>query len=1002
MTAIARRRGRRTGRRRGPLIMLGAVLATIFVLAVGLAAAASLYGLQRYDAYAKGVVPPEQLLAQLPRGGARVYDRNGIVLYEFVDEFGGLRRPIALTAISPWMPTATISTEDATFYENNGLNTRGLARATVVNLTPFGSALFDESGGSSITQQLAKNVYIPTGERAQRSIERKLKETVIALELTKRYSKDQILEWYLNSIPYGGVYVGIEAAAQGYFGKQAKDLTLSESALLAGIPQSPARYEPITNPDSAKARQREVLNLMVRHRAITEAESAAAAAEPIRLSASRFDIVAPHFVLGPVAREITARFGERALYQDGLEVTTTLDTRLQQIGEQSIEKWVQENESTSGGHNGAMIAMDPKTGQVLTYVGSRDYFRDDIQGRNNNVEALNSPGSTLKPFTYITAFSQGWSTGTAIVDSPTKIIDPSTNEPFSPRNPGDAKFYGPVTVAVALGNSLNIPAFKTMIETGVAPVVHTLKAAGLTTLNDPRGYGPALTLGGADIRLDDLTYAYSSLAGGGLLHGQQPLTPHAPGDRSVDPVVLLRVKGSAGQVLHEFKQPVERRVMLESLTYMATNVMSDPQNTCVIFTCGQLDLPDRRPAARKTGTSEPYENSTNIGDTWTLGYTPDLVAGIWVGNADNSPMKNIFSTTIAWPIWRDYMAASLKQLEIPAKPFPRPATVEERDLCWPSGRYPTDLCPTGRIYKGMVAKESIPTGDKLSKMQDTWWQRVPIDVRTGQRAGPGTPAVFTSQQVRLVFPQAELEGWTGLREWAEAAGVAGQLAPSANTIVAGVGLVNVATPTSGQRVNGVVTVAGRAASPDFTGYVVEWGAGVSPPRWTAITTSTTPTSPRPGPASAVVGAIVTLATWDTRSVPDGDYVIRVRLDDRKLGELQYAVSVVVSNSGGTGRTPIAAILAPGNGTLVRNSISVAGTATSTGTLQEYLLEVGEGPSPTKWNLLQRDTTPIVNGVLGNFNPTTFALANGTYTIRLTVRDVSGTTTGSSITITLQR
>ncbi len=1001
------------------MMLVGAVLATIFVLAVGLAAGASLYGLQSYNAYARGVVPPEQLLAQLPRGGARIYDRNGILLYEFVDEFGGLRRPIALSAISPWMPKATISTEDATFYENNGLNTRGLARAAVVNLTPFGSALFEESGGSSITQQLAKNVYIPTGERAVRSVDRKLKETVIALELTKRYSKEQLLEWYLNSIPYGGVYVGIEAAAQGYFGKQAKDLTLSESALLAGIPQSPARYEPITNPDSAKARQREVLILMVRHGAITEAEAAAAEAEPIRLSASRFDILAPHFVLGPVAREITTRFGERALYQGGLEVTTTLDTKLQLIGEQSIEKWVKEHEATSGGHDGAMIAMDPKTGQVLTYVGSRDYFREDIQGRNNNVEALNSPGSTLKPFTFITAFSQGWSTGTAIVDSPAKIIDPSTNEPFSPRNPGGAAYYGPVTVAAALGNSLNIPAFKAMIEVGVQPVVNTLKQAGLTTLNDPRGYGPALTLGGADIRLDDLTFAYSSLAGGGLLRGQQPLTPHAPGDRSVDPVVLLRVKDSGGQTVYEFKQPVERRAMLASLAYMATSVMSDPQNTCIIFTCGQLDLPDRRPAARKTGTSEPYENSTNIGDTWTFGYTPDLVAGIWVGNADNSPMKNIFSTTIAWPIWRDYMAASLKQLEIPAKPFPRPATVEERELCWPSGRYLTELCPAARTYKGLIAKEAIPTGDNLKKMQDTWWQKVPIDVRTGQLAGPGTPPVFVSDQVRLVFPKTELEGWTGLREWAEASGVAGQLAPSADTVVAGAGLVTVVTPTSGQRVNGVVAVTGRAASPDFTNYVVEWGAGISPATWSAIASSTTPTSPSapapsstpgvpstpaptPTPAPTVVGPTATLATWDTRSVADGDYVIRVRLSDRKLGELQYAVAVVVSNSGGTGRTPIATILAPGNGAVVRNSISVAGTASSTGTLQEYLLEVGEGTAPTKWNLLRRGTAPIISGVLGDFNPTTFSLANGTYTIRLTVRDTSGATVGSSITISLQR
>ncbi|MSQ29985.1 MAG: hypothetical protein EXR68_05820 [Dehalococcoidia bacterium] len=982
-------RGHGRGRRRGPLLMIGAVLATLFVLGVGLAGTASLYGLQRYDEYAKGVVPPEQLLAQLPRGGARVYDRNGVLLYEFVDEFGGLRRPIAIGDISPWMQLATISTEDTTFYENNGLNTRGLVRAALTNFTPLSGALFEGSGGSSITQQLAKNVYIPPRERLQRTVERKLKETVIALELTERYPKAQVLEWYLNSIPYGGVYVGIEAAAQGYFGKEAKYLTLSEAALLAGVPQSPAIYEPIANPDAAKARQDEVLNLMVRHGVITAAQAAEASAEPIRLSASRFDIVAPHFVLGPVAREVTTRFGQIALYQGGIEVTTTLDTKLQVIGEQAVEQWVKEHEATSGGHNGALIAIDPRTGQVLTYVGSRDYFRDDIQGRNDNIAALNSPGSTLKPFTYMTAFAQGWSTGTAIVDSPAKIIDPSTNQPFSPRNPGNASFYGPVTVATALGNSLNIPAFKTMIQTGVTPVVNTLKAAGVTTLNDPRGYGPALTLGGADIRLDDLTYAYSALAAEGQLYGQQPLTPHAPGDRSVDPVVLLRVTDSQGRALYEFKQPVERRVLPASLAYMATSVMSDPSNTCLIFTCGQLDLPDRRPTAHKTGTSEPYENSRDIGDTWAFGYTPDLVAGIWVGNADNSPMKNIFSTTISWPIWRDFMVGALKQLELPPKPFTRPATVEERDLCWPSGRYPTELCPKARAYKGLVATDAIPTDkDKLAKLKDTWWQKVPVDMRTGLLAGPGTPGIFVSEQVRLVFPKEELESWEGVREWAEAAGVAGQLAPSAEASAAGAGLVSIVSPTAGQRVNGLLAVSGRAASPDFTSYFVEWGAGVNPSTWSAITGSLTGTPGR------------TLATWDTRAVADGDYVLRVRLNDRNLGELQYAVAVVVSNSGGSGRTPLAAIVAPSTGAVIRNSISVAGTATSTGTLLDYALEVGEGTNPSRWTLLRRGTTPIVSGVLGDFNPTLLSLQNGTYTIRLTVRDVSGATTGSTITITV--
>src|SRR5688572_28401833 len=279
MTASQRvRRKRQNGSRRGFVYFLAMALASVFFMVMGIGGGAALYALQRYDDYAKGVVPPEQLLAQLPHGGARIYDRHGVLLYEFLDEYGGLRRPVPFEEISPWMRLATISTEDATFYENNGLNVRGLTRAAVENFTPFQGEMFEGTGGSSITQQLAKTVYIPVKERYERSIPRKLKESVIALELTGRYPKDQILEWYLNSISYGSVYVGIQAASEGYFGKDAKDLTLAEAALLAGIPQSPAAYEPVANPEAAKARQEDVLDLMVRHGAITAEEAAEAKA----------------------------------------------------------------------------------------------------------------------------------------------------------------------------------------------------------------------------------------------------------------------------------------------------------------------------------------------------------------------------------------------------------------------------------------------------------------------------------------------------------------------------------------------------------------------------------------------------------------------------------------------------------------------------------------------------------------------------------------------------
>ena len=311
--ARRRRRRRRNGgsngrgrsgvsRSRRLLLVLGPLSVLLVMAGLIGAIAGAFYGINRYNEFIATVVPPEELLSQLPRGGARIWDRNGILLYEFIDELGGLRRPVSLSKISPSLIDATVATEDSDFWENNGLNTRGLARAAWENFSPFGGALFEGSGGSSITQQLAKNVYIPREERANRSIERKLKEAAIALELTNEYSKEQILEWYLNSISYGSIYVGVEAASEGYFGKTAAELTLAEAALLAGIPQQPARYDPINNRLVALARQGQVLDLMVRREMITPTQADEARNEEIQFRTGRFQIDAAHFVLGRVAR----------------------------------------------------------------------------------------------------------------------------------------------------------------------------------------------------------------------------------------------------------------------------------------------------------------------------------------------------------------------------------------------------------------------------------------------------------------------------------------------------------------------------------------------------------------------------------------------------------------------------------------------------------------------------------------------------------------------------
>ena len=963
--------GRRLGRL--ALVLVG-LFGVLLVASSAAAATGVLYGQQKYDEFIAYVAPPEELLASLPRGGARIYDRNGVLLYEFIDEFGGLRRPVPLDEISEWVIAATIATEDASFFTNNGLNVRGLARAGVENFTPFADTDFLEgTGGSSITQQLAKNVYIPKEQRAARTVERKLREAAIAIELTRRYTKEQILEWYLNSISYGGIYVGIQAAAEGYFGKMASELTLAEAALLAGIPQSPALYNPLENPTASLIRQRAVLDLMVRHGLITPGEANAARRDQLVFKANRFDIEAPHFVLGRVAKEIATRFGERALYEDGLEVITTLDLGLQHEALRILDERISDGEFEHRSHNGALFALDPHTGQILVYVGSRDYFRDDIEGRNDNVIAENSPGSTLKPFTYMSAFMRGWSTGAGILDVPTKVIDPATGEFFEPTNPGPEDFYtGTISAANALGNSLNIPAFKTIQFAGVGNTTTLMRRVGLTTLDSPRGYGPALTLGGADITLEDLTYAYSVLANGGVMRGQEALEPHGAGERTLDPVALLRVTNSEGTLLYDFQEPTERRVVEENYAYLVTSIISDPDTQCIIFSsCGALELEDR-PSGKKTGTSEPFEDSKEIGETWTFGYTPDLVAGIWAGNSDNSPIEGIYSTTIAWKAWRDFMEYAHDYYGLEPKNFVQPSGIESRELCWPSGRLPSELCPELHRYNGLYAFDVLATYDP-EELQDTWWQEVQIDSRTGLLATENTPPGFIRREVRLVLPQEEIEEWDEIDAWATRYGVAHLLAPLHDSTAAAA-LLEVSSPLAGARLSGSVSLVGRANSPAFERYVVEWGRGSNPSSWVAFAAAT----------QAVDDGV--LARWDTTQLPNGTYTLRVRLEDSDAGRFRFAVPVIISNSAAapeTSAAPVARITRPITDQLVSGSLPIDGFA-SAGRFEELRVEVGAGAQPDSWTEIHRSEEPATSGAITYWDTTGYD--DGLYTIRLTVAD----------------
>ena len=830
-------------RRRILLLTIGSPI----LLLTGIVIFGSIWVFDYYDEVANQVVEPRRLLDQYSRGSARVYDRNGELLYQFVDPAEGLREPVPLGEISPWLVEATIAIEDPTFYTNNGLNFTGLLRAGVENLFPWLNSptdeLFQGSGGSSITQQLAKNIYIPQQQRFERSYLRKMKETVVALELTRKYPKDDILVWYLNSISYGGPYVGIEAAAIAYFGKDSSELTLAEASLLAGIPQSPVKYDPFSpinfDPSTgqlvwgspAKFRQRTVLNLMVRRGIITEAQADATLKAPLNFKTVEFDIEAPHFVLGRVTEELVTRFGTFAIYNDGLEVTTTLDLSLQRNTERIVDDIIRQKGEEAGLLNGAVMVLDPKTGQILTYVGSRDYFRDDIEGRNDNIISLNSPGSTLKPFGYMAAFMKGWGTRIALLDTPLVLQDKETGKEWRPIDPLDY-WVGPLAAAESLGNSLNVSAIKMALFAGVPDLLQILRGMGYTTLDNPQGYGPALITGGSDITLFDHVIGYSVLANNGIMRGQFVLNEASTDkrNRDIEPISLLKVidfKGDTRLVNNQFQ---EKRIVDAKYAWLTTSILADGDNQCLVYaTCDRLRVLEGYPTAAKTGTSEPFARESMpgqevgrlVGETWTMGYSPNIVVGVWAGNSDNAIIKDIYSTTVAFPIWKQVMLTSIERFSLQPDEFIRPPGISEVEVCWPSGRLVTPECPeflrekslystqilnniSQRSVSDQLPKVMTPTPvpkltspDDLGSLEDSaideitqspavvgweigknytspvdeWWQTVIVDWRNGSLATEDTPNEFRRSTLKLIFPWNEISEWESIWEWASFKGV---------------------------------------------------------------------------------------------------------------------------------------------------------------------------------------------------------------------------------------
>ncbi|MBI3343007.1 penicillin-binding protein, partial [Candidatus Gottesmanbacteria bacterium] len=567
----------------------------------------------------------------------KVFDRNGVLLYEIYADQN--RTPLSLSEIPKHVIQATIAIEDQQFYTHQGFSLRGIIRAareTMLN----GKV----QGGSTITQQLIKSALLTP----EITVSRKIKEIILAFWAERLFTKEQILEMYLNQVPYGGTAWGIESAAQTYFGKPAKNLTLAEAALLAGLPAAPTQYSPFgTHLDRAFSRQREVLRRMIEDRYITQNQEREALAQEIRFAVPRVGIRAPHFVMY-IKELLEARYGPRLVERGGLRIKTSLDLSIQERVEDIVNTQITKLASLRVG-NGAAIVTNPKTGEILAMVGSRDYFDSSREGNVNVTVALRQPGSSIKVVTYAAALEKGFTAASILDDSP--VSYPQFGGPaYTPVN-YDSKFHGFVPLRYALGNSYNIPAVKTIASIGVPVVIEKGRAMGISSWIDENRYGLALTLGGGEVTMLDMAMVFGTLANLG---------------NRVDSLPIIEVSDYTGKILERNAPRYHAGAVKPEVAWILGNILSDNNaRTSAFGPTSMLVIPGKTVSV-KTGTSNDKR------DNWTIGFTPSIVTAVWVGNNNNAPMDPYLTSGVtgAAPIWHDIMTEILKDKQDETLPKP--------------------------------------------------------------------------------------------------------------------------------------------------------------------------------------------------------------------------------------------------------------------------------------------------------------------------------------------
>lgn len=671
----------------------------------------------------------DSLPAHLNIPSVRITDRSGRLLYEILPREGGRNAVLSFDSIPQCMKDATIAVEDKNFYKNPGVDLEGILRALWINIRG-GETI---AGGSTITQQVARNLLLSQNERTERTLRRKLRETVLAWELNQKISKNEILALYLNQVNYGGMSYGVEAASQTYFGRPASELLLPECALLAGLPQAPGIYNPFTNPDLARQRQEIVLGLMEGQGYITHDERLAAESAPVSYNPAPYPIEAPHFIW-IVKDQIDALIAAGELDpSQSLVVRTTLDLDDQHVAEQIIARRIEDfkpkpGEISHNVNNAALVALDPHTGEILALVGSAGYFDASIHGALDMATSPRQTGSAFKPFIYALALDptrqNPWTAATPIMDVTATFIT-HDGASYTPKN-YDSREHGPVSVREALASSLNVPAVKTLKEVGIENTINLAEHLGITSLGDPQSYDLSLALGGGQMSLLELSTAFASLANGGYFTGNY---------------AILDIRDVDGNLIHTQDKTPPLQVFDPRVAWLISDILSDDRARQTGFGLNSTLKIDRT-AAVKTGTT------TNFHDNWTIGYTPDLLVGVWVGNSGYEAMHNVTGLTGAAPIWHDAMRALLNGQ--PDRPFVRPDGLKQIEVCDYSGLLPTQFCQHTKMEWFIDGTEPTQT--------DNVYQQVLVDTLTGLPANDSTPPERRKSQIVLDLP-VEVQPW---------------------------------------------------------------------------------------------------------------------------------------------------------------------------------------------------------------------------------------------------